>query len=382
MIVMLTATTRELDDEQAAVAEVLAALDLEKNLRKNSLGIVSCYSEFGETGVLKAICDALPFDCIGTTTCLCSVGQETDQMIFAITVITSDDCEFRTTIIPIDDGYEASITNSVSELIERDGLKPAVLLGYFPLLNTKGGDLMLMAIDRTTGGIPIFGTVTVDHSIDYSTAQTVYNGEMYRESMVLGAVCGDVNVTFEIAALNEDKIRKQKAIITESDGNLLLGVNGKSVQKYLEEIGLMQAELGMGIVPFVIGHQDGTKPIARAVYTFTPEGHAVCGGMMPEGASLSIGRVDADDVLQTSDKAIRKLVDGDSGCVILCYSCLARYLALGLNVTTEAEKIKAAMDGADYHFAYSGGEICPLFDSEGKLRNYFHNYSIVFCKLS
>ena len=382
MIRILTATTRELDDVQAAVDEITAALDPENNLLKNSLGLIACFAEFGETGALKAICDALPFECIGTTTCLSAVGQEIDQMILAITVLTSDDCEFPTALINIDDDYEANINTSVNALLTQSAVKPSVLLGYFPLLNTKGGDLMLMAIDRVTGGIPVFGTVAVDHNIDYVASQTIYNGVMYREAMVLGAVCGTVNVSFEIAALNEDKIRKQKAIITESNGNLLLGVNGKSVQKYLEDIGLMQAELGMGIVPFVVEHKDGTKAVARAVYTFTPEGHAVCGGLMPEGATLAIGRVDADDVLHTTEHAMKQLIDDSGDSVILCYSCLARYLALGLNVTTEAEIVKKTADGADYHFAYSGGEICPLYDPDGNLRNYFHNYSIVFCKLS
>ena len=381
MIKALTAVTREIDDAQAAVSEVLAALDLEKNLLKNSLGIISCFSEFDETGALKAICDALPFDCIGTTTCLCSAGQEIDQMILAVSVLTSDECKFNTTVIQVDDDYQSTIYSSVTALIEKSGEKPAVLLGYFPLINTKGGDLMLTEIDRATGGVPVFGTVTVDHNIDYSDAKTVYNGQMFRDSIVLASICGKVDVSFEIAALNEEKIRKQKAIITESDGNLLLGVNGKNVHEYLQEIGLKQAELGMGIVPFVIGHKDGTKPVARAVYTFTPEGHAVCGGLMPEGATLAIGRVDADDVLRTSESAIKSLTDEDNDGIVLCYSCLARYLALGLNVTTEAEIIGNTMGSAEYHFAYSGGEICPLYDSGGELRNYFHNYSVVFCKL-
>ena len=68
MIKSFVATTREVDDVQAAVAEITAALDLEKNLLKNSLGVISCFSDFEETGVLKAICDSLPFDCIGSTT--------------------------------------------------------------------------------------------------------------------------------------------------------------------------------------------------------------------------------------------------------------------------------------------------------------------------
>ena len=103
---------------------------------------------------------------------------------------------------------------------------------------------------------------------------------------------------------------------------------------------------------------------------------------MPEGATLAIGRVDADDVLHTSKNAVESLAGKDKDGFILCYSCLARYLALGVNVKTEAEIIKESMMGSNYHFAYSGGEICPLNDASGNLINYFHNYSIVFCKLS
>ena len=84
MIKSISATTREIDDAQAAVSELKSALDLEKNLLKNSLGIISCFSDFAETGVLKAICAALPFDCIGATTCICAAGQEIDQIMLTI----------------------------------------------------------------------------------------------------------------------------------------------------------------------------------------------------------------------------------------------------------------------------------------------------------
>jgi len=35
-----------------------------------------------------------------------------------------------------------------------------------------------------------------------------------------------------------------------------------------------------------------------------------------------------------------------------------------------------------YLYACSGGEICPLPDTTGKLKNYFHNFTNVFCRLS
>jgi hypothetical protein len=382
MIRSFTATTREVDDVQVATAEILNAINPERNLLKNSLGVISCFSEFAETGVLAAICEALPFDCIGATTCICSAGGQTDQILFAITVFTSDDCSFDTISIPVGENYDDSISNSLSKKLQNNDERPSLMLGYFPLINTISGDMLLTAIDKTTGGIPLFGTVAVDHKIDYSTAMTIHNGKGYREAVVLGMIYGPVNYSFEIASLNEDKIRKQRAIITSSDGNILISVNGKAALEYLEEIGLQREELlaGLGILPLVIDHKDGTKPIARAVFAITPNGNAVCGGAMPINATLAIGRVDMVDVLSTTEKNFKPMVERN--CTVLSYSCIARYIALGVNQGAEAEKIADLARDMRYLFAISGGEMCPLFDASGNLKNYFHNYTNVFCKLS
>ena len=382
MIKSIIAVTREIDDAAAAAAEILEAVKPEANLLKNSLGIISCFSEFAETGALEAICEALPFDCIGATTCLSAAGREIDQILFSITVLTSYDCSFKTAMIPVSEDYEKNIAAAAAGLTDRSGENPALVLSYFPLMYNLSGDMLLSSIDEVLNGAPLFGTVAVDHTVDYSAASTIYNGEMFREAVVLGAVWGDVDVWFEVAALNENKIRKQKAVITESSGNILMGVNGKTALEYLEEIGLTRAELsmGLGIVPLVIDHNDGTKPVARGVFSVTPEGYAVCGGAMPKNATLALGAIEGEDVLQITGDALKSFKEKDS--VILGYSCIARYLTLGADSTAEARIVtEAAMDTGCF-FAHSGGEICPLPDTDGKLKNYFHNYSIVLCKLS
>ncbi|MDR2665828.1 MAG: hypothetical protein LBC21_06080, partial [Oscillospiraceae bacterium] len=55
-----TAFTQELDDPQAAAAEILSQLDLAA-LPENNVGIVTFYQDAHETGVLEAITKALPF---------------------------------------------------------------------------------------------------------------------------------------------------------------------------------------------------------------------------------------------------------------------------------------------------------------------------------
>jgi len=382
MIQSFTAITREVDEPQIAVAEILTALALEKNLRKHSLGIITCFSDFIETGVVQALCSALPFDCIGATTCVCAASKEADQLALAVMVLTSDDCSFQTTAIPIQGDYAGAIDSALKGLLKQSDEKPALLLSYFPLINTISGDMMLTAIDKATGGIPLFGTTAVDHMMDYSTSQTIYNGQVFREALVLAAIYGPVRFDCQIASLNEEKIRNQKAVITASDGNILIGVNGKTALEYLEEIGLTKEELatGLGVIPLVVDHKDGTKPVARAVFALTPEGAAVCGGAMPVDAALAIGRVDMEDVLLTTESALKPLMAKEGA--LLSYSCIARYLVLGTHTTAEANKIIEITGDASYLFACSGGEICPLPDAEGKLKNYYHNYTIVFCRLS
>ncbi|MCL2443537.1 MAG: FIST C-terminal domain-containing protein [Treponema sp.] len=382
MIKSFSAATREIDDAQAAVAEIKTALNLEKNLLKNSLGIVSCFSEFAETGVLKAICEALPFDCIGTTSCLCSTCGEVDQIIFTITVLTSDDCDFKTTLIPITSEYKKSIAFEISGLFEKTAEKPKLFLSYFPLINTISGDMILAEIDKATGGIPLFGTIAVDHTMDYNTSTTILNGEIYREAVVLGSVYGNPKFSFELASFNEDNIRKQKGIITASEKNILIGVNGKTALEYLEEVGMAREDLvkGLGLIPLIVEYKGSVKSVARAVFTVTPENNAVCGGEMPVGATVAIGRVDANDVLSTAQKAMTSFVEKNT--TILAYSCVARYLALGANSYAEAEKISEISADNQYLFAYSGGEICPLPNDKGGLTNFFHNFTTVFCKLS
>ena len=382
MITSITASTREIDDPKIAVNEILTALNLEKLMKKNSLGIISCFSEFEETGVLKAICEALPFECIGSTTCLNGTGKEIDQILFSIVVLTSDECTFKTTMIEIDENYENNINSTIKKLYEEIAAKPTLFLSYFPLIHAIGGNVILSTLDEASGNVPIFGTVVVDHTSDYSTSSAILNGSLYRNGLVLGAITGEIDMSFEIASINEEKIRKQKAIITKSNGSILMEINGKPALEYLEEIGLTKEDLsiGLGVVPLVIDHKDGTKNVIRGVFAVTPEGYVVCGGSMPEGASIAIGGLDAHDVVTTTEEAIIN-IKKDSG-VMLSYSCIARYLVTSPNVTIEAEKIKELNEGtSNYLFTVSGGEICPLIDENGKLKNYFHNYTNVMCRI-
>ena len=67
MIQMMTAFTTEVDEIDDALNEILGQLNLGA-LKKNSAGIITCHSDFADSGLIEALAERLPFDTIGATT--------------------------------------------------------------------------------------------------------------------------------------------------------------------------------------------------------------------------------------------------------------------------------------------------------------------------
>ena len=156
-----------------------------------------------------------------------------------------------------------------------------------------------------------------------------------------------------------------------------------STKDYFSSIGLLQGDgvEALSSVPFVVNYNDGTQPIARAIYQLNSDGSAVCAGAMPEGGTLSIGRMDVDDILNTAEQSLNKLLAHEGLCGIITFPCLGRNMVLGVDPFAEVNKVRAVIDGKlPWHLAYSGGEVCPVY-SENGIVNRFHNFTFIACAL-
>ncbi|ULQ59833.1 FIST C-terminal domain-containing protein [Brucepastera parasyntrophica] len=150
----------------------------------------------------------------------------------------------------------------------------------------------------------------------------------------------------------------------------------------MQSLGLMTdyGVEGTNAIPFVIDYNDGTKPIARAIYAITTEGYAACGGEMPVNATLAIGSIDYEDVIGTTTETVETVLHTDKKEGLLIFSCLARNLALGADALAEMETVSEKIQSSvPYHFSYSGGEICPVYTEDGNLVNRFHNNTFIAC---
>ncbi|MDR2266963.1 MAG: FIST C-terminal domain-containing protein [Christensenellaceae bacterium] len=387
MIKFLCASTYEIDNVDLAVSEILEQLDLEKNALKHSVALLTCFPEFIQSGVLSAICEALPFDTIGTTTVAAATTGKVGALILSISVLTSDDAQF--VAVNSDEITSKDADSLLSEaysaaLAKLDGVKPALMLTYGPLLVSLSGEDLVDKLNEITNGLPIYGTISLDHNEDYHEATTIFNGEVSATKLAFLLIGGnDINPSFGVATISPERIRDAKATVTEAADNILKSVNNISVYDYFKSLGLVSPSGvvdGINVIPFVLDYKDGTEPVVRAIFMISPDGHAVCGGNIPIGSSLSIGSLDRDDILATTGKVVASNIVPSKNNVVLLFSCLARNLALGTDNLAEMQVIEKLLQNRKYHFSYSGGEICPVYDSANKKWvNRFHNETITYC---
>jgi hypothetical protein len=383
MIKIFTAFTEEIDQVDLAVSELLGQLDLDHNRLTNSLGIIHCYSEFVDSGVVKALSEKLSFDTLGCTTMSASTSSGMSQMGLTITVLTSDDVKFASGVSgPITDSVDAPLTELYHRISAGLQEKPVILMPFVPFLFTVGGDEFVEKLDALSGGIPVFGTMAISNEPDFSRTSTFYNGESYPASMALAAIGAGAEPEFLSVSLDEENILKQKAIVTGTNRNILQTINNMPAVKYLETIGLAKdGDVGgIASMPFIIYLEDGSILI-RACFGATKEGALILGGSVPVNAALSLGTMGTEDVLSSTASKVTEALKAANGRGLLMYSCGGRKLALGVQTLAEHEKVKECLGDTPYHFVYSGGEIFPSRLSNGRVVNHLQNNSLIICIL-
>ncbi|MDR1374038.1 MAG: FIST C-terminal domain-containing protein [Treponema sp.] len=384
MIKVFTAFTEEIDDVDLAVSELLEQLDLDRRCLANSLGIIHCYSDFVDSGVVKALSEKIPFDTIGSATISVSSSSGISQMGFSVTVLTSGDVRFVCGVsAPVTDSVDAPLTELYGRIGAGLSEKPAMLMPFIPFLLNAGGDEFIEKLDALSGGIPAFGTLSISNEPDYSRTYTFYNGESYPASMALAALIGNAAPEFLSVSVNEENILKQKAVITGVSRNILQTINNIPAIQYLESMGLVKngEVMGLQTMPFIIYLKDGSILI-RACIGGTKGGGVILCGAVPVNSTVVLATMGFEDVISSTESKVTEALAAAKGRGgILMYSCAGRNWSLGMQPMAEHEKVKEYLKDIPYHFVYSGGEIFPSRLSGGGVVNHLQNDSLIICIL-
>ncbi|MCL2617096.1 MAG: FIST C-terminal domain-containing protein [Defluviitaleaceae bacterium] len=385
MIKTMVACTAEIIEADLAVQEILSQLNIEGGLLKNSIGIVTCHYEFVTSEIVKALCDALPFEIVGTVSSSQAALDCAGSLYMALTVITSDDTEFVTALTStLAESPEAAIAETYKQAAAPRPEKPALILTFAPFMPQNTGDSYVQVLSEASGDVPCFGTLAIDDSADFSGCFVFGKGEHYLDRMSMVLVYGELSPKFYIANVPPENIMDKSAIITKSAGSVIMEVNGRSMDTFFTDMGLMEATeipYAMLSLPFMIDYNDGAPKVSKNYIGKTPERYAICAGAIPEGSTLHIATLSKEDVIQTAGQVLDQMLrdmEGVSG--MLIYSCVGRSMVLGADQYDEMNLISGKVAGKlPFMMASAGGEICPTQILGGKATNRFHNNAFIAC---
>ncbi|MDR1686718.1 MAG: FIST C-terminal domain-containing protein [Desulfovibrio sp.] len=384
MIRLLTAYTCELDDINGAVDEIMQQLQLEKRLLRHSVGILAFHPEFLETGVVKAVSDALPFDAVGGTASTTAVTGAMGDLMLTVGVLTSDDILFRTGACCLaQEEPQAAIQRLYARLVPPFTEKPALLFTLAPVMADFSGDDFIAALDAVSGGVPVFGSLPFTHMPDSSGIEICCNGEHHAGLFTLVAMFGEVNPEFYHTDIPDDRIIHKKAVITGAVKNRIQSINNIASLDYLESIGLAEkgSIAGIGALPFVLTLDDGSR-VVRSAYSIAGEGEILTYGAVPQGAKIGFADGSAAYVLQSVKDDIARAVAARGSSDALIVSCEGRKWTIGTDATAEIKELAEHLDrSCAYQFAYAAGELCPVKNLGGRTVNAFHNFSMIACVL-
>ena len=376
MIRFLTAYTFEADELDVALSEILEQLDLEKNSLKNSAGFLFCHPDFIDTGVAQGIAETLPFEVVGATT-VCNLTEGLRDLAgLSISVLTSDTVEFSAASASGCQN-DADIAKVYEEMSKGKNGVPSIML---PFATTAGGDIAVNILDKLTSGkTPLFGTNAVDNTAHVSQACILHNGTIYRKGLTILAAWGELKTKLIVAELSDDFIQKQRAVVTKSDGHIILSINDICPADYLKSIGISfeQADGNLHAIPFFVDFCDGTKPAGRVFYKLTPEGYIISGGIIPENSTIAVGSLDVQDIINLTTKALDDILNSGSSKGLLLFPCVSHFWTLdSMPFELIQDRINQKIP---YQVFFSGGEICPVYDSAGEMHNRFHSFTCVAC---
>ena len=384
MIEMHTARTSEIDEIEEAISEIKSQIDFTA-LKKNSGGLIFCHIDFVDSGVVAALCEELPFNVIGMTSMAGADEHGYGLFDLTLTVFTSDDVTFEVGMTDSigRDNYLKEIDDLYNQTRSRTGSDPAMIITFMPFIHEVAAYEVVAAMDASCHGIPMWGSITNSANFNYEIVSTICNGKDLRAGLAMMFLNGPVEPKFIVSSLPERNISNNRAIVTDSEGAILRRINDLPVMEYLANIGLVITKENITTTPLMVYYDEAKEPVALGFYTLLEDGSVVTGGEMPVGTSVSVGSIDAKGIFESAEDILKSILKYEDRQATLLLPCITRYIMLAPDQESELRLIHKKLSETESPFVmgYSGGELCPMPDLDGKYRNRFHNYSFCVCIL-
>jgi len=379
--------TCEIDDAALALEEIRKQLETKITLMENTVGIITCHTEFIATGVMKYVCENLPFDIVGITTASMAVNDNVGDLALAIFVMTSDDTRFITGSSERDgDDVEGPIKAAFIKAAAEISDQPKLVLTFPPFFPIALRSEYIKAWAKIAPGTPVFGSFAADDNVDFSESETIYNGINYKETTPFILCYGNINPRFLIGPIPSGNDIPSEGVVTKSKGSFAYEINHIKAHDYLKNLDLkkeLTTEDVLLLFPLRV-HFKGCEdydgvPVLRTHAGFSEDGAALFHGDMPEGSTFSYATPIPDDIISSTVQKIEEVnaMPDVNGVLFLSSGC-RRMVVLGMGPFVELESARNALNSRiPFLMGYSGGTMCPTSVKNGIPVNRFHAYSLV-----
>ncbi len=391
--------TDEIDDLDAA-AEALLAQARGFALAQNSMAVLFAEEDADYPALYERLSREWSFPVIGCTAMAMLTGREgyCRSGVTAL-LLTADDCRFSVGITGElrKEDYKEELARLYRELAAQHTSEVKLGLCYIGVEvkeQVLSGWNLLATLSELAGGLPIYGGAASDN-LSFAGYHVFCNGRMVRNGVVLALVSGNVSPRF-VRVNSVEHTASFSYEITRAEGNVVYrlgdGSFAEALKKEHMEVDREDVMSAYILSPFVVtvdpGNGDRVE-VTRILASLDPEtGAGTFQGVMPEGATLSIGLLTRGDVCRTVEKAFAQifaeLARKEGECAaLLCTSCAARFLALMNDPSAEAETYLGRLpEGVPLAGYYAYGECCPVRGGEtGKEYNMFHNFTFTILAL-
>jgi len=395
------ATTREIDNIEAAAKELAGKIREKLTFARNSVGIVYCDADV-EVEKLGALLHAdFGFNIAGlTTTATVERNDGYNDMGIILSVITADDVEFSLgcTGDLSNETFASTIKDSYAKARAGVSEAPGLILAFAPYIADLTSENYVELLDEASGGAPVFGGVATDH-YDLQHQKTFLNGQAFAKGLVFILLSGNVKPVFAMNHHFGKKVEK-KGIITKSNANIVQMVGDETFKDFVSSIVPVPDEelviFHFQSTPFIMelpDYETDEQPVVRALVTVDHEtGAGSFLSKMPEGSTIYLNEFQRNALSESCKEALSntlKGMDENKGyeySMLFVNTCNARHLIMAdakdleSNILSEyLSKLPADFNAIGF---YGFGEICPTGKrADGTAKNRFHNISFAVCAI-
>ncbi|MCC8123566.1 MAG: FIST C-terminal domain-containing protein [Oscillospiraceae bacterium] len=365
---------------------------------KNSVGILTCYSDMEAEELAAVLSETCAFPIIGATA-IASMDHKHGfhEMAAVLLVLTADDCSFAPVLsAPITpETVVQAVEDAYREAVRTLGETPGLVIALPPYQLALMLDVYTDIFNRAAPGVPVTGGLP-SYNGNGDTNAVIFGGHTYTDRMALLAIGGNIQPVFSVLTVSQNDASKKRPV-TRAENNVIYRVGGKTFVEYLEEVGLPVDNLADGNTtvsftanPLMIEEQHAefgdTFTYMRTLHALDmKQGSGIAIGRIPAGANVSVCPLDRDAISKAAEQGISDLKEkmaeaqGYRYSTVIGISCIGRYVVMAPNGNVETDNIVRRLpEGMSLAGFYSYGEISPL-PAQSSSVAFAHNESLVLC---